>query len=276
MTEAGARTTPRGDGRSDPRSYTGSVRRLLLALAIALIFPATALAKDPVVAAAERTASARSSTVRLHVTQVVPGTGRVVMTGSGVQRGMTVSLHARTRGPGVTFTLDVVGRNERGAYVMYMRSPVFRSELPPGKTWIRIDLQQQGANLGIDFGSLLSSSQAFPPLAHGLVATSRLGTDTVAGKRARHFRVVVDHRRAASRLPGYAKQLAAIERATGVALRRVTQDVWVGPDGRIRQLRYSTPTPGGGRATQTLTYLNYDKPVTISAPPRATVFTLPS
>jgi hypothetical protein len=252
-----------------------NARSLIIALAVALLVPTAAHAKSPVLAAAERTANARSATVRLHVVQTAPGAGRVVMTGSGAQRGMSVRMHARATGQGVAFTMDVVGLPERGAYVMYMRSPALRSQLPRGKSWVRIDLQKQGERLGMDFSSILSTSQAFPPLENGLVSARRLGTEAVAGKPASHFRVVVDHRRAAARVPGYAKQLAALERTTGVRLGRVTQDVWVGRDGRIRQLRFSTPMPGRGRATQTLTFLSYDTPVSISAPPRAQVVSLP-
>ena len=102
-----------------------------------------------------------------------------------------------------------------------------------------------------------------------------VGTDRIAGKSAAHYRTVVDVHRAASALPEYAKQLAAIERAAGIRLGRVTQEVWVGTDGRIRRLRASTPTRVQGvKATsvQTLTYRAYDVPVAISAPPRSQVF----
>jgi hypothetical protein len=76
-------------------------------------------------------------------------------------------------------------------------------------------------------------------------------------------------------VPAYGKQLASVERATGVRLGRVTQDVWVGNDGRIRRLRSSTPTSAQGvRGTtvQTITFLSYDVPVSIAAPPAAQVF----
>ena len=76
-------------------------------------------------------------------------------------------------------------------------------------------------------------------------------------------------------MPAYAKQLATVERATGTRLGRVTQDVWVGADGRIRRLRSTAPTVSQGvRGTtaQTMTFLAYDVRVPISPPPRAQVF----
>jgi len=68
-----------------------------------------------------------------------------------------------------------------------------------------------------------------------------------------------------------------VEQATGLKLRRTTQHVWVGGDGRVRQIRSSTPTvvQSGvrGTATQTITFLAYDVPVRIAAPAAAQVFT---
>jgi hypothetical protein len=77
-------------------------------------------------------------------------------------------------------------------------------------------------------------------------------------------------------LPGYAKQLSAIERASGIRLRVLRYDVWVAGDGRIHQVRFSMPTAAAGvrgRVVETMTFLSFDKPVKIAAPPRSQVFT---
>jgi hypothetical protein len=174
--------------------------------------------------------------------------------------------------------MDLVGLLESGHFIMYMRSPLFRSQLPSGKTWIRFDLQAQGAKLGIDFSSLLRSSEALAPLWHGLVSTSRMGSEVVAGKATTHYRTVVDYHRAAAAVPAFARQLRAIERAAGLRIGRVKSDVWVGADGFIRRFRTVTPTRvqgTRGTSVQTITYLGYNVPVSISAPPRARVFELP-
>jgi hypothetical protein len=253
------------------------VRRIALTLVVfvaALAAASGAGAANPVVGAVERTSAARSSLVDLQVSTSVKGQ-TVVMTGSGAVRGSDVkmSLHAGT-GPGST-TIDLVMRKETGGYVMYMRSSALKSQLPGGKSWLRLDLAKAARKLGIDFTGLLDSSQSLDPLERGLVSTRRIGTENVAGKPATHFRAVVDVHRAARTLPAYAKQVAAVERATGVKLGKTTQEVWVGTDGRIRRLRSTTPTVVQGieaTSTQTLTYRAYDVPVSISAPPRSLVF----
>jgi len=252
------------------------MRRLATLLALFALVPvAGAAGGNPVVEATKRSLKARSATLTLNVTTSVPGLAKVVMTGRGAQRGSAIKLSVRASGGGTTFTMDAIGRPEQGGYAMYFRSPLFAPQLPPGKTWIRIDLAQQAASLGLDVSTLLSSSQSLAPLRKGLVATRHVGTETVAGRPATHYRAVVDLRRAARSLPAVAQQLTAIELRTGVRVGRVTQHVWVGADRRIRRLRTVVPTSAQGvrgTATTTVTYLAYDVPVKISAPPAAKVY----
>lgn len=249
--------------------------RFLLLVAVLLLAPSTALAADPVIAAATKSSTASSTKLQLHMRTNASGAPPVVMTGNGSTSGQRVSMHMNTTVTGQRVAMDAIGLVESGHYVMYMRSPAFQAQLPQGKTWLRIDLQAVGGSIGLDFSSLIGQEQTLAPLAHGLVSTKRLGAERVAGKPTTHYRAVVDLRKAARALPAYAKQLATVERVAGVRLGRVTQDVWVGADGRIRRLRSTTPTVTNGvRATsvQTLTFLAYDVPVSISAPAPGQVF----
>lgn len=171
--------------------------------------------------------------------------------------------------------MDAIMLKEGGSYVIYLRSPAFSAQLPPGKSWLRVDLSRQAATLGIDFSGLLSTTQTFGPLEKGLVSTARIGRETVAGKPTTHYRAVIDVQRAARALPAYKKQVDALEKATGIRLGRTPYDVWVAGDGRIRRMRFSTPTAAGnarGTSVQTVTFLSFNEPVSIVAPPRAKVF----
>ena len=254
----------------------GEMRRLALVVVAVLALAGTAQAAgNPVVAAAKRSLGVESSKLRMSVTTSVPGGPKTTLTGTGAQKGRSVSLAMRTITAGQAVTIDAVLLDERGSYVMYMRSPGFQAQLPAGKRWIRVDLSKQAAGLGIDFSSLVSTSQTLAPLEHGLVSTTRVGRESVAGKPTTHYRALVDVQRAAKAVPAYGKQVAALQKATGMRLGRTTQDVWVGADGRIRQMRTTSPTVVQGvRATsaQTITFLAYDVPVSIGAPPRGQVF----
>jgi len=111
-------------------------------------------------------------------------------------------------------------------------------------------------------------------LEHGTVSTKRVGTNSITGRPSTHYVVVIDTKRAAKEVPAFAKQLRAIERA-GVRLPRLTEDVWVGSDGRISRVGFAIPlVQQGVRATSsmTMTFRAYDVPVSVSAPPRAQVF----
>lgn len=252
---------------------------LSLGLVVGLLAPTAAEAASPVVKAAERSAKARSATMQFSSTTTAAGHGRIVTSGTAAQRGTSVTMKVRAAGSGGVVTMDAVALARSGSFVIYMRSPLFRPQLPPGKTWVRYDLQKAGASLGLDFSALTGSSQALAPLWHGLVSTKRLGAEVVAGKRATHYRAVVDYKRAAAKAPLFAKQLAALERTAGIRLGRLSADVWVGADGRIRRFRTVTPTRVQGvKATsvQTITYLAYDVPVSIAPPPERLVFDPPS
>jgi hypothetical protein len=250
------------------------VRRALVCLVsvlAALVATAPAMAENPVIAAVKRSSEARSSVIDMQVSTSARGQ-TVQMTGTGAVRGNDVKLSVST---GAAGKMDLIMLREPTGFAMYMRMPALASQLPAGKSWLRVDFEKQAAKLGLDFSAILDAARTFGPLESGVVSTRRLGRETVAGKQTTHYRAVVDVHRAAAALPEYAKQIRAIEKATGVRLGRTTQDVWVGSDGRVRRLRSSTPTVVGGSAAsavQTMTFRAYDVPVSIVAPPRSQVF----
>lgn len=251
------------------------MRRLVVVSLLVLALPVAAhAASNPIVAAAQRSASAKSSTFEIRATTAIGGRAASDVTGSGSQRRSAVRMSMTTRAGGKAANFDAVLLRERGAYVMYMRSPVLRTQLPPGKSWWRLDLSKGAATLGVDFTSLMDASQSLAPLEHGIVATKRLGNESVAGRPTVHYSAVLDVQRAARAVPAYGKQVAALERATGMRLTRSTYHVWIGRDGRIRRMRVSTPALVGtarGTTVQTMTFLSYNVPVTIAAPPVAQV-----
>jgi hypothetical protein len=254
------------------------VRRLLpilvAALVCSLLVATAAQAASPVIAAAKRTAEARSSVFDMQM-NVEAGGQRVAVTATGAMRGQdSAKLTMRTTGAGQNAAIDMRMLREAGRLVMYMRSPTFGASLPKGKSWLRVDLDLAAAKLGLDYSELLQTSRTLGPLEHGIVSTTRGGTAAVAGKPTTRYRVVIDTKRAARAVPAFARQLRTIERA-GVRLPRLTEDVWIGSDGRITRVGLSLPLVQQGvhaTSSMTMTFRAYDVPVSISAPPRAQVF----
>jgi hypothetical protein len=253
--------------------YHEPMRRLLAVSLIALAVPVVVqAAANPVVVASKRTAAATSVTFQMAMTSTVAGQ-RSSVTGSGAIKGTSARLSMRLRAQAMTARIDAILLQEAGKYVMYMRSPVFQSQLPRGKSWVRLDLSKHSADLGVDFTSLINASQTFAPLEHGLVSTTQKGRVVIAGAPTTRYRVVVDVERAARAVPTFGRQVLAIQRATGIRLGRLPYDVWIGSDRRIRRMSFTMPAPGAGKTVQTMTFLAFDEPVTIAAPPRSQVVT---
>jgi len=253
------------------------VRRIVLTLVAALVVlvgATSAEAANPVIAAAKRTADARSSVFDMQK-NVEAGGQKVAVIATGAMRGQdSAKLTMRTTGPGANTAIDMRMLREAGRLVMYMRSPTFGTALPKGKTWMRVDLDLAAAKLGLDVSELLQTSRTLGPLEHGIVSTTRVGTAAVAGKATTRYKVVIDTKRAAKAVPAFANQLRTIERA-GVRLPRLTENVWIGADGRITRVGLSFPLVQQGvpvRSSMTMTFRAYDVPVSVSAPPRAQVF----
>ncbi len=248
------------------------MRRLLVVVLAVLALPALVqAASNPVVAATKRTATARTTSFQIAATVSAAGQ-RMTMTGTGVQKGTAVRMSLRMKANGTTVRMGAILLEERGAYVMYMRSPLFRSQLPAGKSWVRLDFSKLAAGTGIDLSSLVQTSQTLAPLDAGFVSAKRVGSEIVAGRSTTRYRAVIDIKRAARAVPEYGKQVAAIERASGLRLGRLPYDVWIGDDRRIRRVRYAVPA-AGGRTVQTMTFLAFNLPATITAPPRSQVVT---
>src|SRR5262245_49888109 len=99
------------------------MRRLALLLSLAVLaVPATANAANPVIAAARKSATAKSTKLQLSARTSVPGASAVVLTGNGATSGRRITLHASTTVVGQRVQMDAIGMNEGGHYVMYMRS----------------------------------------------------------------------------------------------------------------------------------------------------------
>ena len=174
-------------------------------------------AKETVQAAAKKTAAAgtmriavRAGTATASETVVVAGTGAFDTPNHKGE----LHLHF-TAGP-IASTMDVVldGSN------IYLRSPLFSIVLPAGKSWIKLDAKKAGKVGGVDLSSLLSQdpSAALDAIANSTTSVTELGTATVGGVTATHYRAK-------------ASGTSGSTTAAGV------YNVWVGSDGYIHRVR---------------------------------------
>jgi hypothetical protein len=236
-------------------------------------------AENPAIAALRKTNGARSSVGTIAEVTTAPGLGRVTLTGTVEQKGQNAHMLLHSTGGSAGFDMEGVLITGGGAVDMYLRSPLFRALLPVGKPWLHVDLQGEGAKLGIDFSSLINSPTQSPALlTEGLARSVKVGTETVAGRPAVHYRLTIDYDRAALRAPRLRATVEKLEQLAGVTSLRLDEDVWVGADGRARRIHLAVPTLVAGKhatITETITYTAFDVPVRIVAPAASLVADAP-
>ena len=175
---------------------------------------------DPL-AYVKRSASKTAALTSEHMTMTMTGSAagqNISLQGSGDY------MNSPTKGT-MTMSMSVLGQKvqfnavEDGTTI-YMQSPMFSSQLPGGKTWMKLDLQKAGSKLGIDYSSLMSQSptQALQQLeAAGSVKS--VGTETIDGVETTHYQVTnLD----ISKMPQGAKIQALAHPKYGPV------DVWIG------------------------------------------------
>lgn len=273
-----------------------AISRRRLAVALALVASSAVLAGcgvsatlDPVASAATKSENAGAADMTFSATISTPslaGGKTVTMKGSGIvaagQSELTLDMSQLLQQAGAPAGTDATAKeiflDEGGDYVLYMQMGLL-GQLPGGKHWLKIDLSKVGQKLGVDFSKLVGGQAAQDPaqMLSMLRATSGkvddLGTETIDGTTTTHYRATVDLAKAA-KLKGVSSQ--ALQKLTGNgAPSTIPEDVWVGSDGLVRQLRISFATTTDGvplHLAMTMDLSNYGTAATITAPPSTDVF----
>jgi hypothetical protein len=113
--------------------------------------------------------------------------------------------------------------------VLWMKSTLFASTLPPGKQWVKVDVDKAGKNLGFNFKALMGQTPAdvLEQLERTGTPVTTVGTEEIDGVETTHYRAPID----TSKIPA------------GDNLQKLTMaeykpiDVWVDADGLVRQVK---------------------------------------
>ena len=253
----------------------------------------SALAFDPVSAAATKTQHAGAAHVRFSLTFSVPqlpgktlrmrGTGAI--DGTSAEMSFDLGSIFKQAGlpagalPGLTMqqlansSMKEIVLKEDGDFVMYMQLGFLASQIPGGKKWVKLDFSKLGKSQGLDFNQLLSGSQLQPTdllsmlEAEGAKIQS-LGSATVDGATTMHYRVTIDPTKALQ-AKGLTSPLLA-----GMASQMPTSlpvDVWIGKDGLVRRVQIAVGL-AQSHVDMTMDLYDYGAQVTIAAPPSDSVF----
>jgi len=148
--------------------------------------------------------------------------------------------------------------------VMYVEASGLGMVSTPGKPWTKISLN--GANNPMS--QVLGSMGSFDPSQiskafRGLTTLTKIGSGTVNGVSATHYRATLDTAKAASLLGGAAgSSMASLPKT-------LTYDVWV--DSQARPVEISVNLPQG---SMQMLFSRWNQPVHIVAPPASQVSTL--
>jgi len=239
----------------------------------------------PIFAAAATTEAAHTAQVSVSVTvgsEVVDVQGEVDLTAHNADFTATLPMSIGT------VEVRTIGT------VAYVRLPANLQGVVGGKAWIQADLPTVDGLAGQQLG--------LPGLGAGLDVTALLdwlrgvsgtvtdiGSETIHGITATHYRADVDLTKAAADAPAAVRP--GVEQAAQAVGQTVPVDVWVDAQGRLVQLTTSvdpgkfqapagtdlpgTDVPGAGPVAVTVDLWNFGMPVDVTAPPADQVSALP-
>jgi hypothetical protein len=257
-----------------------------LALAAALTACGGTSGAGPVAAAAAKSERAGGVKVALDVRfsvggiagGVVVGTGRFAPDAGELDIDMSNLLQFLSLPVGSGGGVREIYLIEKGVPVVYMHIPFLADQLPAGKRWIRLDLDQAGGALGIDFDKLLGQSGTNPTQTLAMLRASRevkkVGPDVVSGLNVTQYHATIDLKQAL-KLNGVSADGIKSLLDSG-APQQFPVEVWVGDDdGLVHRLRMTQTSNVGGKSVTTLTTMtltDWGSKVVATAPPAAQVF----
>jgi hypothetical protein len=198
--------------------------------------------------AARTTAKQTSQHVTLNGSATLGGQS-VLVTGDGDFAEHSGAMHFDFNAGGLSGTIDV----RLDGTDLYLKSPLFAAALPPGKTWLKIDLSKTANANGVNLSTLISQdpSQTLARL-RSISKVTKVGTEQIDGVAATHYRGRVTKASAAP---------------AGV------YDVWIGnDDGFIHRMRVSSVLGPQQHVVTTVDLSDFGKPVTVDVPPASDTY----
>jgi hypothetical protein len=258
--------------------------------AIAIALAATPLAGcgaedvSPEAIADAAKATVASGGSRVHLSgEISTPQGDVRMTGDGVMDAAGRRARFEYDIGGVPGLDDGQMHQILDKYVMYMQVPALESELPDGKSWIKLDLRKATREFGLDIAQLgqSSGSDAARTLDQ-LRATGDVekeGEEEVRGVETTHYRAVVDLRKYPELVPRADRAEAergieALIEQTGES--EIPTEVWVDGRNLVRRMRQQMEmrAPDGGTAEMdfTVELFDFGTVVRVGPPPADEVY----
>ncbi|MCN9241388.1 DUF1396 domain-containing protein [Streptomyces sp. RY43-2] len=225
--------------------------------------PAAAVAK-----AAKNTEEITSLHYRM--TGTVPGTGKVRAEAEMSMKplAMTMNMTAPDKGADGKVEIRLVDN------VMYIDGGAEAAKEMDGKHWLKFDMAAMGADKGLNTDQFGQANQN--PAQESTFLTSskkvkKVGTETVGGAKTTHYTGTLTLDDLRDSLKGKDKatrdqQEKSLEAYEKMGATTIDMDMWIDGADHTKQFRMRSDTDEG-RLDTTITFLDLNKPVTVTAPP---------
>jgi hypothetical protein len=214
---------------------------------------------DPVADAASATADEGSAHVQFTAKSTASGlTVDIVGSGDYASSPQRAQANLQFRSPVTSGTIRELMKGSD----IYMISPLFKSSIPAGKAWVKIDLAKVGRATGFDVTSFSAATpkQTLELLQH-VKDVKKVGSESIGGVETTHYRGRID----ASKV-----DKAKLPAGTNVTYEPV--DVWVDGSNHVRRLRLAYSAGAAGSNDVTMTFSQYGRPLTIDLPDKSVIW----
>ncbi|MFE1247728.1 DUF1396 domain-containing protein [Streptomyces sp. NPDC058741] len=182
---------------------------------------------------------------------------------------MSMKISASGQAAGETAEIRLVDK------AMYIGGGAEMAKEMDGKSWMKFDLS--GSDAGEELDQMGSTSQAEQnPAAESTFLTGakdvkKVGTEKVDGVETTHYTgtVTLDSLRASlgkEDAETRERREKSIKQYEKMGVEKLTMDMWIDGDDHTKQFRTKSDTDKGP-LDMTITFLDYNKPVEIKAPP---------
>ena len=229
--------------------------------------------QDAIVLAASKTADAGTYKADL--------SGTVDAVGQSLQMSGTGEFDAKQRRGSMSLSMTGAGQNIDMqmvyAYpIIYMGfPPELASELPTGKSWVKMDLGKLGRQAGVDFGQLMQTAQADPSQGleylQGAADVQAVGDEDVRGVPTTHYRGVVDLASLAAKNPELKPSIDELVQKAGIS--RIPVEVWIDENEFVRRMK-ETLRAAGVATTMSVDLYDFGSSVNVEEPPATDVVDL--
>ncbi|MEU3254752.1 DUF1396 domain-containing protein [Streptomyces sp. NPDC006997] len=233
---------------------------------------------EPAAAVAAAAKSAEEITsLRYRMTGEIPESGEVegeaAMSIDPLAMDMEMSVDGATATESGTVEIRLVDQ------VMYIGGGAEMAKEMDGKSWMKMDLSTLGDENPLNdlgAGQAGQNPNAESSFLADAEDVEEVGTETVEGVKTTHYKgtVTLDQLREANK--GESKALReqrekSIEQYEKMGVDALDMDLWIDGEDRAKQVRMQGDTDGG-QLDMTITFLEYNQPVEVEAPPAAETF----